>query len=242
MNFLICTREEDLMGINGKTGHGRGNNRRRHFKRRENGGEEWQKGNSPGSDPNRPIGGRRSEAASEHGQTPGRTPENHHTRHTSHKRGADRQERQPYIERPKWVPPKFNTEPLPVSDCPWCGKPIRDISSAISDKESGSPVHFDCVLSRISFGEKLEKGETITYIGGGRFGIVSFDNSAQNNKDSQEKAPGNSQHSRRQAEERKSSNPSAQSNTFTIKKIIEWEDKDKRAEWRSVICDHYSVT
>jgi hypothetical protein len=29
---------------------------------------------------------------------------------------------------------------------------------------------------------------------------------------------------------------------FKIKKILEWEDKENRAEWRKTICDHYSLT
>jgi hypothetical protein len=47
---------------------------------------------------------------------------------------------------------------------------------AISDKATGQAVHFDCIISRISENEKLEQGETIGYIGGGRFGIVRYDN------------------------------------------------------------------
>jgi hypothetical protein len=63
-----------------------------------------------------------------------------------------------------------------VPDCPYCGKPITDISSAVSDKNSGEPVHFDCVIARIAESEALEQGDTITYIGGGRFGVVHFNN------------------------------------------------------------------
>jgi hypothetical protein len=81
-------------------------------------------------------------------------------------------------ERPQWTPPKMSTEPLPIPDCPYCGKPIKEITMAISDKTTGQAVHFDCVISRISQNEKLEHGEIISYIGGGRFGIVRHDNNA----------------------------------------------------------------
>jgi hypothetical protein len=101
--------------------------------------------------------------------------------------------------------------PLPVPDCPYCGKPIQDIASAISDRHSGQPVHFDCIITRIAEGEMLEQGDTVTYIGGGRFGIVHFNN------------PQNAQ-------------------GFKIKKILEWEDKENRSEWRRTVSDHYSVT
>jgi hypothetical protein len=108
-------------------------------------------------------------------------------------------------------------EPLPVLDCPWCGKPIRDLSSAIADRDTGVPVHFDCVAAKISQEESLERGDTVTYIGGGRFGIVHFSGSENRGRGGDGK-------------------------TFKIKKIIEWENKDSRAEWRSTVSDHYSVT
>jgi len=230
------------MGTNGKAGHGHGNNRKRPFRRRENDGEGWQKGTHSGWEPNRPSVGKRPETGSEHGRTSGRPTESHGNRNHAHKKNADRFERPPHFERPKWTQPKIKTEPLPVSDCAWCGKPIKDISSAIADKDSGAPVHFDCVISRITFGERLEKGESVTYIGGGRFGIISFDNPARHHKDAQAKSPGNFQNTGGQDPDRRSTASSSASSDFTIKKIIEWEDKDKRAEWRSVICDHYSVT
>ncbi|MDR3341388.1 MAG: hypothetical protein LBT14_01135 [Treponema sp.] len=78
-------------------------------------------------------------------------------------------------ERPRWMPPVLSREPLPVPDCPYCGKPIKDIAVALNDRNSGAPVHFDCVIARIGGGEVLEKGDAITYIGGGRFGIIHFD-------------------------------------------------------------------
>jgi hypothetical protein len=84
----------------------------------------------------------------------------------------------------------------------------------MTDRDTGLPVHFDCVAARIVREEKLEKGDTVTYIGGGRFGVVCFGSRI----------------------------PGGDGKPFTIKKIIEWENKDNRAEWRSTISDHYSVT
>jgi hypothetical protein len=101
--------------------------------------------------------------------------------------------------------------------------------SAIADKDTGVPVHFDCVSARIAFGEKLEKGETVAYIGGGRFGIVSFGGSAQGKTGAPQ-------------ENRQERNSPQAARDFSIRKIIEWEKMDKRAEWRSLICEHYSVT
>jgi hypothetical protein len=78
--------------------------------------------------------------------------------------------------RPKWVPPTVSAEPIPVPDCPYCGKPIRDLSLALTDRRSGEAVHFDCALGRLKENETLERGEAITYIGRGRFGVVRFAN------------------------------------------------------------------
>lgn len=93
--------------------------------------------------------------------------------------------------------------------CPKCGKPIDDVSSAINDKNSGSPVHFDCIISDISSKEKLGEGEKIAYIGQGRFGVLYFENPRDQRK-------------------------------FTIKKIIEVEDRDTKPEWRNEISGLYS--
>jgi hypothetical protein len=104
------------------------------------------------------------------------------------------------------------------------------MSSAMADKDTGVPVHFDCVTSRIAFGEKLEKGELVVYIGGGRFGIICSGKSNEESSNGSAKGQGKVFHS-----------DSATGNDSFIRKIIEWESKDKRADWRSAICDHYSV-
>lgn len=115
------------------------------------------------------------------------------------------------FDRPKWEPPELGRNPIPKPICPYCGKPIQDYSAAINDRETGQPVHFDCVRDRIAQNEQLSEGDTITYIGGGRFGIVHFP---------------------------------VQGNTkeFEIKKILQWEEKDKRSDWRNDIADNFSST
>jgi hypothetical protein len=70
----------------------------------------------------------------------------------------------------------MSSEPIPVPLCPYCGKPIRDLSAALTDKTSGEAVHFDCVLARLTENETLERGDAVIYIGGGRFGVVHFNN------------------------------------------------------------------
>lgn len=80
------------------------------------------------------------------------------------------------FDRPKWVPPKVVPAPQIAASCAWCGKPIKDIATAIADQESGNPVHFECVMDRIVERERLESGDTVSYIGGGRFGIIHYNN------------------------------------------------------------------
>ncbi|MFA6936873.1 MAG: hypothetical protein WCQ67_01435 [Treponema sp.] len=60
--------------------------------------------------------------------------------------------------------------------CPKCGKPITDMASAIADRGSGTPIHFDCAIEALKKEEPLSEGDKITYIGQGRFGIVNFPN------------------------------------------------------------------
>jgi len=80
------------------------------------------------------------------------------------------------FDRPKWVPPSPPPAPLPTASCAWCDKPIKDISTALSEPETGKPVHFDCIINRIIERENLENGDTVSYIGGGRFGVIHFNN------------------------------------------------------------------
>jgi hypothetical protein len=126
---------------------------------------------------------------------------------------APRYDKSGAFDRLRWTAPKLNTDPIPVSNCAFCGKPITDLHAALTDRKTGEPVHFDCVISELAEHETLGDGDVISYIGGGRFGVVHFNNSGR-----------------------------GETGAFTIKRIVEWEDKENRAEWRGVIADHYSVT
>jgi hypothetical protein len=77
--------------------------------------------------------------------------------------------------RLKWTSVKLRTDPIPTPECPYCGEPIKDLASAFSGA-NGKAVHFECVQKHIAAAESLEKGDTVVYIGGGRFGVVYFDN------------------------------------------------------------------
>ncbi|MDR0289428.1 MAG: hypothetical protein LBI06_00650 [Treponema sp.] len=90
--------------------------------------------------------------------------------------GKPEKKRVALYDRPKWVPPPPPSVPMPTASCAWCGKPIKDISAAICEPDTGNPVHFDCIINRIIEKENLESGDTVGYIGGGRFGIIHFNN------------------------------------------------------------------
>ena len=93
--------------------------------------------------------------------------------------------------------------------CPFCNQPITDIASAMADRASGQPVHFDCVLNKIKADEHTGENEKIAYIGQGRFGLLYFEN------------PRDQRH-------------------FKIKKIIEWEPRENKSEWRDELSALYS--
>jgi len=83
----------------------------------------------------------------------------------------------PRLGSQKFVPaPRIVAPELPKPLCPRCGLPIEDLPSALTDKESGNPVHFDCIVARIAEGETLMDGDKVVYLGGGRFGVVHFEN------------------------------------------------------------------
>jgi hypothetical protein len=67
-------------------------------------------------------------------------------------------------------------EPLVTMDCAICGKPIFDLSGALADRDTSTPVHFDCAFERLTAAEPLEAGEKLVYLGAGCFGVVAFKN------------------------------------------------------------------
>ena len=60
--------------------------------------------------------------------------------------------------------------------CPKCGQPITDMASAIADKTTGEPLHFDCALNQVKQSEQTGENEKIAYIGQGRFAVLHYEN------------------------------------------------------------------
>lgn len=93
--------------------------------------------------------------------------------------------------------------------CPLCGQTVKDMAFALSSKDSGEPVHFDCAVESVSKGESLDQGDKVAYIGQGRFAVVHYANIHD-------------------------------AKHFSIKKVIDWEEKDKKPAWRNEMADLYS--
>jgi len=98
---------------------------------------------------------------------------------------------------------------MPTPVCARCGEQIKDLATALADKESGAPVHFDCVLNFLRQAENMNENESLLYIGQGRFAVVVYDDPSDKRK-------------------------------FHIIRMIEWEGRETRAEWRGEIAGHYS--
>ena len=64
----------------------------------------------------------------------------------------------------------------PSAICEKCGKEIKDLNTALSDKNTGNPIHFDCILEFIKNTEEIKENEEVIYIGNGNFAIVTFEN------------------------------------------------------------------
>jgi len=64
----------------------------------------------------------------------------------------------------------------PDHSCEKCGEPITDLTQALSDKNTGKPVHFECILKFLKNSEVLKEKEEVVYIGNGNFAVVYFEN------------------------------------------------------------------
>jgi hypothetical protein len=62
-------------------------------------------------------------------------------------------------------------------ECPICKKPIRELPTALSYRDTGTPAHFDCVLKEIRGSLELSPQDRLCYLGGGTFGVLQFKSS-----------------------------------------------------------------
>ena len=147
-------------------------------------------------------------------------------RNNRRRKDAPRKSGGQYTERPSERIKLYEGEPV---ECSFCGKPVTDVASALADKTTDKPVHFDCVLDYLAEHETLSAGQSISYIGQGRFAVISskVPASVQGAAASGAAAAG-------------AVAAGVPSPRFVIERIIEWEPRDKKYEWRANIADAYS--
>jgi hypothetical protein len=63
---------------------------------------------------------------------------------------------------------------LPSPDCPICGKPVRELASALTHRASRQPAHFDCIVRELRDSTEIAPQDKLCYLGAGSFGILEF--------------------------------------------------------------------
>ena len=76
--------------------------------------------------------------------------------------------------RPADRPARPAQPALPTPDCPICGKPVRELASALTHRISHQPAHFDCIVRELRDSTEIAPQEKICYLGAGSFGILEF--------------------------------------------------------------------
>ncbi len=128
------------------------------------GGSGRPQGNPPGG---RPRGGRGPGGRGPGGGQPG----GRQQQGRQGRPGADRRPQEAPAEPPVRVEPAV---PIVLPDCPVCGKPVRELASALTHRVSRQPAHFDCVVRELRESNEVAPQEKICYLGGGSFGILEF--------------------------------------------------------------------
>jgi hypothetical protein len=77
-------------------------------------------------------------------------------------------------EGPSTDLPRRDPPTIVVPDCPVCGKPLKELSSALTHRATGRPAHFDCIMREIRDANELAPQEKLCYLGGGCFGRLEF--------------------------------------------------------------------
>lgn len=112
---------------------------------------------------------------------------------------SGRKRRRRYQNKRKELPPSENRV-FPV--CPLCGKELREISSAIAERDTKQPAHFDCVLKQLQEREPVRQDEQYCYLGKGVFAVIRLPQAGQKGQ------------------------------PFTIVRKIEYEKEEEIPQWR----------
>jgi hypothetical protein len=88
------------------------------------------------------------------------------------RRGAPPREGRQRAPEPPRIP--WPVLPAVLPDCPICGKPVKDLASALTHRLDARPAHFDCVMQEIRDTNEIAPQEKVCYLGGGTFGIIEL--------------------------------------------------------------------
>jgi hypothetical protein len=64
--------------------------------------------------------------------------------------------------------------PRVLPDCPICGRPVRELSCAVTHRATRQPAHFDCVLRELRESQEIGEEDRVCYLGGGSFGVLEL--------------------------------------------------------------------
>lgn len=85
----------------------------------------------------------------------------------------DQQQKQPQQQQQRQKQPRVERPKQELKTCKVCGKPIFDLAGALSSREDGEPIHFDCAIELLAKEEHLAADEKLMYIGSGQFGVCA---------------------------------------------------------------------
>lgn len=82
-----------------------------------------------------------------------------------------------------------NEDKRDLTECPICGKLVRDLNTAVAHKDTGEPVHFECVMKELALTEEIPENQKLCYLGQGTFAVVSMKDSSGKNFTIHKKIP-----------------------------------------------------
>lgn len=74
-------------------------------------------------------------------------------------------------KRPRTIIP-YKINEIQMENCPICNKPINNMSTAIIDRATNTPAHFECILQSLKSRYTLKPNQRMTYVGSGGFAII----------------------------------------------------------------------
>jgi hypothetical protein len=160
----------------------------RSFRRRNN-----RRRHKPGQGPEAPAQGQGQKQGQKQGQTQGGKPpqadrrdrQGQQAQSGQRRGGGQRRDARPGGSQQRSQEqrrPQRPETPMVYPDCPVCGKPVRELASALTHRVTRQPAHFECVMKELRDSNEVAPQERICYLGGGCFGVLEFHPSGGSNR------------------------------------------------------------